>query len=445
MLPETASPVEHIPIRPLPRRCQRWSPEVAFALLITNRQRVPMRALTLLPMLLLAVTSLLAQDNAATDMLGAADSATAAVTSAVYDARLVNLNVDGKMDVIAGKVYMRRNRADKDKNLGMDVRLEFDNGVVITYNGDILWLTPSTKKLWGYDSTFAFSSVLGWIWQGRLLTMLFKRKSPFLDLAPLAVSDPPVAVGGVPCGSLRISQPDTEEEKGELTRWRFGIDDHLPRYYEYGSLFRGLPYADTLTITNMRVGVPLADSLFTIPLPAGYARDTARAEKPPALLAAGTRAPDWTLTGLDGRPLSLAKLKGRIVVLDFWYMACPPCLASMPKLSAIRKKFDPAKVTIVGVNVRDSLPYAKRYITSNGFSYSFAFDGADAAADVARAYHISGYPTFYIIGRDGSIVASHDKGYSESFEKELTEMIDDAVAVSKEALSVQPEKKRKKK
>jgi peroxiredoxin len=400
-----------------------------------------MRALILLPMLILAISSLLAQDDAATDMLGAADSAITSVASAVYDARLANLNVDGKMHVTTGKVYMRRNRADRD--LGMDVRLELDNGVVIAYNGDILWLTPSTRKLWGYDSTFAFSSILGWMSQGRLFTMLFKPESPFLDLAPLAVSDIPIAVDGVPCRSLHISWPDAEEEKGKLTRWRFGIGDHLPRYYEYGSLYRGLPYTDTLTITGLRVGVPLADSLFTIPLPAGYARDTAHAEKPPALLAAGTKAPGWTLTGLDGEPLSLAKLRGRIVVLDFWYIACAPCLASMPKLSAVQKKFDPAKVTIVGVNVRDSLAYAKRFITSKGFSYSFAFDGADAA----RAYHISGYPTFYIIGRDGTIAASHDKGYSEGFEEELTGMIDAAlrVAVSKEALSGQPEKKRKKK
>ena len=166
---------------------------------------------------------------------------------------------------------------------------------------------------------------------------------------------------------------------------RFGADDHILRHYAYSSTFRGLPYTDTLTVTNLRVGLPLPDSLFTIALPAGYVYDTVRPGKPVELLTTGVSAPDWTLTGLDGRPISLAKLRGRVVVIDFWYLACPPCLAAMPTLSALQRKFDTSKVMIVGINVSDSLAYAKRFLAAKKFAYSFAFDGAPAARDFGWA------------------------------------------------------------
>lgn len=183
----------------------------------------------------------------------------------------------------------------------------------------------------------------------------------------------------------------------------FGRDDHILRYYTTSSRISGFPYTDTIAVSNLRLNVLLPDSFFTIHPPAGYAIDTVRmrTEQPP--LAIGTMAPAWTLPDIDGKALSLNEFRGRVAVLDFWYRGCLHCQQAMPRIANIRRKFDPSRVAIIGLNPYDSLETTAPFLRKKHFGYQFAFQAREAVAE----YHIAAYPTLCVIGRDGKIIAIH--------------------------------------
>ena len=137
--------------------------------------------------------------------------------------------------------------------------------------------------------------------------------------------------------------------------------------------------------------------------------DGTPAPKPKPLLADGTRAPDFTVQGSDGKPVTLSSLRGRVVVLDFWATWCEPCQMSLPHTEAVAEQFKDKNVTVLAVNVWDTraafqawLPQHKQY-----GALQFAIDPAPTGKDVASTlYHVGGIPTQYVIGPDGRVARS---------------------------------------
>ncbi len=130
----------------------------------------------------------------------------------------------------------------------------------------------------------------------------------------------------------------------------------------------------------------------------------------PALLAAGTDAPDFTIQDKSGSPLKLSNYKGKVVVLDFWASWCGPCQRSLPHTNEIAKQFAGKDVVVLAVNVWDTktafdgwLPKHPEYD-----AITFALDPTQQhGQDVAtRLYKVSGIPTQYVIGKEGKIQTS---------------------------------------
>jgi peroxiredoxin len=128
-------------------------------------------------------------------------------------------------------------------------------------------------------------------------------------------------------------------------------------------------------------------------------------------LRPGDAAPDFTttradgstfrLTDLQGRPISLADLRGKAVWLDFWASWCPPCQAEMPVLRQIDEEYRDKGLAIVAISVQESSvadvsAYARKY----DLTYTI---GADLAGDIFRLYHVYALPTQFFIGPDGVI------------------------------------------
>ena len=112
----------------------------------------------------------------------------------------------------------------------------------------------------------------------------------------------------------------------------------------------------------------------------------------------GTPAPQFTLPALDGKPISLADLKGKVVLLDFWATFCPPCLAALPELEALHKSHAAEGLVVIGVSVDDRLPLVKK--ASAGVSYPIV----QSTPEVWNAYKVNALPSLVLVGRDGKIV-----------------------------------------
>jgi cytochrome c biogenesis protein CcmG, thiol:disulfide interchange protein DsbE len=118
-------------------------------------------------------------------------------------------------------------------------------------------------------------------------------------------------------------------------------------------------------------------------------------------------APDFALTGIDGRTVRLSDYRGKVVLLNFWYTGCEPCREETPALEAAYKKLAPQGFEIIGMNVRanerrgaDGDADIRTFIEAHGVSYPIALDSDSQSG---RDYQVYVLPTSLMIDREGKI------------------------------------------
>ena len=114
----------------------------------------------------------------------------------------------------------------------------------------------------------------------------------------------------------------------------------------------------------------------------------------------GKPAPGFTLKALDGRPVSLADFRGRVVLLDFWGTFCPPCVKALPELQALHAKYAERGFAVIGVTVDDRLPMVAKATKAARVSYPIL----QSTPTVWSAYKVNALPSLVLVGRDGRIV-----------------------------------------
>lgn len=139
-----------------------------------------------------------------------------------------------------------------------------------------------------------------------------------------------------------------------------------------------------------------------------------------ALLGVGTTAPAWTLYDANGKKFSLSQLKGKVVLLDFYFIGCSGCMASIRPLNAIYEKYKNKELIIASLTERDSknavLDFEKRY--------EIKYISYINAADVVKSYHVTAFPTYYFIDKEGKI-GNVFVGYNDNFEEKVISIIDE--------------------
>jgi cytochrome oxidase Cu insertion factor (SCO1/SenC/PrrC family) len=116
-----------------------------------------------------------------------------------------------------------------------------------------------------------------------------------------------------------------------------------------------------------------------------------------------TLAPDWTLPDLTGDSLALSSLRGKYVLLDFWFIGCGACNLSIPTLNELQQKYGHEKLNVVGVNCfsKDKAKVVA-YCNNLKMSYKNVWSGDS----ITKSYLINAAPIFYLIDPDGQIVYS---------------------------------------
>jgi peroxiredoxin len=127
----------------------------------------------------------------------------------------------------------------------------------------------------------------------------------------------------------------------------------------------------------------------------------ARAANDPASLK-GKAAPAIALKTLDGKDVTLADLKGKVVLVDTWATWCPPCKASLPHIQAVAtdKALAEKGLVVWAVNDKETKEVVDKFMKDNKYTFAVPMD---TKGDMLKAYNVSGIPTTFIIGRDGTV------------------------------------------
>lgn len=134
---------------------------------------------------------------------------------------------------------------------------------------------------------------------------------------------------------------------------------------------------------------------------AGVAGALAKGENPVA--------PAFTLSRIDavGGELSLASLKGKPVVVNFWASWCIPCKDEAPALQETYEKHRAQGLVVLGIDVQDFRQDARRFMKRFGMTYPVVYDGSGSTLG---KWGVTGFPETFFINREGRLVGERIQG-----------------------------------
>jgi peroxiredoxin len=124
-------------------------------------------------------------------------------------------------------------------------------------------------------------------------------------------------------------------------------------------------------------------------------------------LVKGAAFPDFDKKDLAGKPLSIASLKGKVVLIDFWATWCGPCVAELPSVLEAYEKHHAAGFEIIGISLDRDQQKLETFVKEKKMTWPQYFDEKGA---LAQQYGVESIPTTYLLDGEGKIIASNLRG-----------------------------------
>jgi thiol-disulfide isomerase/thioredoxin len=103
---------------------------------------------------------------------------------------------------------------------------------------------------------------------------------------------------------------------------------------------------------------------------------------------------------LNNQSINTDELKGKVVVLNFWFIGCPPCMAEIPKLNDLKEKFKTNDTIVFVAVTADTESSVRKFLAHQKFDYNMVTD----AKPTLDSFAFSGYPKNIVIDKNGKIV-----------------------------------------
>jgi cytochrome c biogenesis protein CcmG, thiol:disulfide interchange protein DsbE len=114
----------------------------------------------------------------------------------------------------------------------------------------------------------------------------------------------------------------------------------------------------------------------------------------------GAGTPALVLASVDGRSVDLSKLRGRVVLINFWATWCEPCRDEMPSLSRLRDRLKNEPFDLLTVNFGESASSVTRFMTRLGLSFPVLLDPEKKASD---EWKVRGLPMTFLVDARGTV------------------------------------------
>jgi thiol-disulfide isomerase/thioredoxin len=123
-------------------------------------------------------------------------------------------------------------------------------------------------------------------------------------------------------------------------------------------------------------------------------------------LARARVAPNFRLTTLDGKTLTLESLAGKVVLIDFWATWCGPCREALPNIRKIAAKFDGQPLVVLSISLDDDAARWKEFVGKNGMTWMQYRDGGFDGS-ISKQFNVTAIPATFTIDADGVLEDQH--------------------------------------
>jgi len=124
-------------------------------------------------------------------------------------------------------------------------------------------------------------------------------------------------------------------------------------------------------------------------------------QQPPPSKIEGKLAPDFTLPTMDGKAMTLADYRGKVVFLNIWATWCPPCREEMPSMQNLHEKFKGKDFAMLTISIDEDTELVRPFMEELGLTFPVAFDPEQT---VASQYGITGVPETFLIDKNGVVM-----------------------------------------
>jgi peroxiredoxin len=139
-------------------------------------------------------------------------------------------------------------------------------------------------------------------------------------------------------------------------------------------------------------------------------------------LVVGAKFPDFNVSDLNGKSLSVANYKGKVVLIDFWATWCGPCVAELPNVLDTYQKYHSQGFAIVGVSLDEDRQKLESFVKEKNMTWQQYFDGKGWQNELAVKYGIEAIPATFLLDGNGKIIGKDLRG------EELQAAVANAVA-----------------
>jgi peroxiredoxin len=131
----------------------------------------------------------------------------------------------------------------------------------------------------------------------------------------------------------------------------------------------------------------------------------------------------FTVKDMNGADVRLADYKGKVILINFWATWCPPCKAEIPGFIELYDRYKDKGLVILGVSGDDDAATLRSFASAMKINYPMLV-GRDQEQLLDAYGPLYGYPTSYIVGRDGAICGRHiGPATKEQFEREIKALL----------------------
>lgn len=122
------------------------------------------------------------------------------------------------------------------------------------------------------------------------------------------------------------------------------------------------------------------------------------------ILRPGYTSPDFTFQDLEGKTHRLSEYRGKVVLLDFWMISCGWCQEGIPKMVQAYRRLHDMGMEIIGINGEDAEGPLRSFLAEEHVTWPQTIQDKDGGP-IHKLYRAEGFPTYYLIGRDGKLAS----------------------------------------